>query len=88
MTLMLLACLLTACDDSTRLTDQNPILRPPPDVLLQGAADPVAIPQGGLTRAQVETLWREDRGTIVDWREAFEALQQFYANRDALLTSK
>lgn len=88
MMLTLLACLLIACDDSIRLTDQNPVLRAPPDALVHGAGDPVTIPQGGLTRAQVESLWRQDRGTIVDWKEAFEALHAFYVKRDALLTSE
>lgn len=84
---MLSAWVLTACADSISAIDQAPVLKAPPEELTLACDKPVKLPQRALTRSEVEILWRSDREALTQCGLEKEALVEFYANRDGLLTA-
>jgi hypothetical protein len=58
-TLIALPCLLTACGAS--LPDERPV---PPPSLVAPCARPVALPDRGLSQAEVEVMWGRDRSAL------------------------
>lgn len=73
-TLMLLALPLvgTACGGF-----HSPDLPPPPAALVAPCERPVALPDRGMSQAEVETAWRRDRLALADCGGRLEGLAGF-----------
>jgi hypothetical protein len=77
---------LQACSVSTRPSSSAPVLLPPlPRTVSNGCDLPQVLPDGGITRAQVEQLWARDRSNLVKCGASLETLITYYEGLAASL---
>lgn len=56
---------------------------PIPRTVATGCERPLLLPDGNLTRAQVEQLWARDRANLVKCGQSLETLLDFYEGLSA-----
>lgn len=78
---------LTACVELIGSVEA-PELVSPPSELTENCPKPILLPESNLTQVEVETLWIEDRSSLLKCGDQKKALQEFYSNRDYLITGK
>lgn len=80
-TLMLIALLsaLTACGALTP-SSEPPRVDPPPPSALEACRRPVSLPVGGLTQAEGELRWLQDRRRLIDCASRHGALVLWIAD--------
>lgn len=71
------ASILTACAASTP-SDRAGVDLPALSANLTHCDRPTSLPQGGLSRAEVEQLWARDRAALVKCGLTLDALVAFY----------
>lgn len=83
--LTMLALTLLASCASTPLA-VKPLLTKPSIVMLRPCEGPVRLPEAGLTVAEVENYWLQDRAALLDCGASKEAVQDYYDTRDRALS--
>lgn len=71
--LIVLLSALTACAGSIPFSEP-PRVDPPPPSALEACRRPASLPVGGLTQAEGELRWLQDRRRLVDCASRHEAL--------------
>lgn len=78
---------LTACSGSIGSVEP-PILVDPPEGLTVACERPILLPEGGLTQAEVEFFWLNDRSNLIACGLQLQSLKDFYVKRDERITSQ
>jgi len=77
--------LLMGCDDSIGSVEP-PKLAQPPKELTGPCARPVLLPDRELVQEESEIYWGRDRVHLLTCADSKQALQDFYASRDAKIS--
>ena len=82
--LLVLPLTLTACGGLIKLVGVTnpPILVDPPVILVQSCKEPILLPDRGLTQAEVESYWINDRENLIRCDLQLQELIEFYSVRD------
>ena len=81
--MILVSALLASCGSTVLAIKPN--LIDPSVVLTTACATVVELPEDGLTVSGVEIYWSLDRAALLDCGDRFEALVEWYKQRDTAL---
>jgi hypothetical protein len=82
---MIVLLALTACRESIGSVESY-VPQPPPKQLVKECEFPTLLPMRELSQRDVENYWIEDRGSLLDCKDRFKSLKEFYIFRDSKLT--
>lgn len=83
---MLATLMLMACDPlPPTFIAEPPTIPQLPEALIGACQDPVTLPDGDLTQAEVNLFWARDRVSLIECGSGKAALVQSVQRRDAAL---